>query len=222
MKFRLILLSCLSVISGLSQSTIQRCLEAGKFDLTSFHASDFSTTDTLKIDELNYLAVRSSLVDPIQLLCEARAFKNSDGTYLLLISGLYADEQCSSHKTHWFRFDLEKNSIEKVNASKLFPEINYADLIDTTKVFQVFNNYLPAIKAEYLGENATLNTLLEEFYSFHFSLSNPKFIECKLDICDYIPTNVVGFSDDDWNIITQHKTIRLQFNSKTGSFKIKK
>ena len=146
-----------------------------------------------------------------------------NNTTLVGITDWDPDMQCSFYHTSFYEYDKTHDSLRRIPNEKIFPGLSYHNFIkDEERLKKMIDKYLPAIKAEYLPDDAGYEKVLEEFYSYHFIMPTQRSeIEVRLHVCDYIPVNVVNIAEEDWRIVEDTKTITLKYNRKKKAFVVK-
>jgi hypothetical protein len=229
MRKKLVLI--LAILNGIicsAQVDIKSVLELREAIYGSHNYSDLTASSEFTDLKSGYYESRF-VTDPANsdwdiLLMQARLYLNKDKTYLLAVADFDSDEQCSRYKTSFYEVSKNGDTLFKLDNSKVLPELGWDDFLSKSKSKTVLEKYLPQIKQEYLGENATIEDVLNEVYDFHFRLSKKqKNITATLTTCDYIPRNLFEIPLEDWAVIvSDFKTIKLVYNSKSKFFQVSK
>lgn len=229
MKTNLILI--LAILSGeviSAQVNIESALELHNSIYGSHNYSDLTANSEFTDLKNGYYETRFE-IDPENsdldiLLSQARLYLNKDKTYLLAITDFHSDEQCSRYKTTFFEVSKNGDTLAKLENMNVLPQLIWDDFLAESKSKIVLEKYLPQIKQEYLGENATIEDALNEVYDFHFQIQpDKKYLLSKLTTCDYIPRNLFEIQLEDWAIIvSDFKAIKLAYNSKSKLFQVSK
>ncbi len=227
MKKKLVLI--LAILNGVissAQVTIESALELHTAIYGSHNYSDLTANSEFTDLKNGYYETRFE-IDPTNadldiLLTQAKLYKNKDKSYLLCITDFDSDEQCSRYKTSFYEVSKNGDSLIKLENAKVLPEVTWDHFLSASKSKAVLEKYLPQIKQEYLGENATIEDALNEVYDFHFQIQrDQKYLLGKLTTCDYIPRNLFEIALEDWAIIvSDFKTLKLRYNSKLQCFVI--
>lgn len=225
MKKKLVLI--LAILNGVissGQVTIESALELHKSIYGSHSYSDLTANSEFTDLKNGYYETRFE-IDPTNpdldiLLTQAKLYKNKDKSYLLCITDFDSDEQCSRYKTSFYEVSKNGDSLIKLDNTKVLPEVTWDHFLSESKSKTVLEKYLPQIKQEYLGENATIEDALNEVYDFHFQIQrDQKFLLAKLTTCDYIPRNLFEIQLADWAVIvSDFRTIKLGYNAKLKRF----
>lgn len=217
------------LIFGLSltcsaQSNIIDYMQIFDFKLERFNKGDVAPTDTL-IDVANgYFEIYSDQVSSKLILCEGKIFENADKSTLLMITGYSADEQCDWYTTYFYVKEKKVNRFEEINPFNLLPTIAVSEFLENAPTITILEKYLPQIKQEYLGEEATMDDVLNEMYSIKYSRSvEPNALIARLHLCDYIFRNITGISDEDYQVIMndiENAFYEFKYNSKKRVFEL--
>jgi len=154
------------------------------------------------------------------VLLQMAMFNNADSTVTIAVTGLFSDMQCDSHYSTFYEYSNKTDSIKKIAADNVLPDIDINMLLKKSKALSILSPYLNEIKEKYLGKEATTAKVLSEIYSLHYLLGSrgPRMI-VTLDVCDYIPMNEVPIKETDWRIIeTDFKDLNLRYDEKKKAF----
>lgn len=225
MKIKIFTLSYILILCSFSSSAqIQNWLNFIQFKVDNFTSMDRSTVVSEVDSAINYFRCYSPY-DSTFTLCEGKCFLNHDGTSVFIISGLDEDEQCYRYKHFCFMGNPDKGLIEKVQLQSLFADslIYSMRKKNQKKVETVILKYLPEIKKNYLGENASIELVWNEIYDLRLSFNPEKNqLFSTYTVCDYIPTNAVSIEPEDWQIIIDAVGIdRYNYSNDTRTFKKK-
>lgn len=221
----------LAILCGVvvsAQINIESALELHKSIYGSHNYSDLTANSDFTDLKNGYYESRF-VTDPANsdwdiLLTQARLYLNKDRTYLLAVTYFDSDEQCSRYKTSFYEVSKNGDTLLQLQNENILPQLTWDDFLSKSKSKTVLEKYLPQIKQEYLGEDATIEDALNEVYDFHFKLiKNQKNLTATLTTCDYIPRNLFEIPLVDWAIIvSDFKTIKLVYNSKSKFFQVSK
>lgn len=155
------------------------------------------------------------------IIRQAAIFHNHDSSRTLGVSITEYDFVCFYNETNFYEISKSKDSINTILNDDILPELNIREFVADTNIFFVLNKYLPEIKENYLGSNATIDKVLSEVY--HITYRMPQrgtSLIATLRVCDYIPTNVVSITPDDWSIIeNDFGSIELEYDKTRKKFK---
>ena len=213
----------LSINPAMAQNkNILECMEVIGFDAYRHVEADLNPKecDTLIDLESGYFELKDVGIDT--KVCQVAKFNNFDGTFLVGITGYFADMQCSNHPSQFYEISKSGNSYVLIEKDVILPALDFAMLFTDVKPIQVLEKYLPEIKSTYLNSKATLKDVLEEVYDFHIIIPRKgTTLQITLTVCDYIPRNQVSISAEDWNIIETHiKVIELSYDKIQKRFKL--
>lgn len=205
---------------GLTQLTISDALKLNEFEVKKYSEGDFGLVDSMIDVKNNYIEFFAQGIGFQQTICQAKLFHNLDGTALLVITGLLSDEQCEHYRSYFFEITASGNEIIVLDKIPFSPELTINSFLKKSKSIQILEKYLPVIKDEYLGENGTMEDVLNEIYDIHYTISISKeSIRAGLSICDYIPRNLVEIAPEDWKIIeNDFQKMNLVYNKKKKMF----
>ena len=148
-----------------------------------------------------------------EVLAQVYVFEDTSGTPYLLYTAAEQDMQCNWHKSGFLKFNERSHKWEDLDVSFVFPAGLMSSVLYDTKIFDAISPYMETIKDEYLGENGTIQDVLRELYNLHFIIEETGTVLVTADICDYIPTNIVAFSEENWAIIENAPhTLTFTFN----------
>lgn len=217
------------LIFGLSltcsaQSNIIDYMQIFDFQLERFNKGDIAPSDTLIDIENGYFEISADQISPKIILCQGKVFENTDKSTLLMITGYSADEQCDWYTTYFYVKEKKENSFQEINPFNLLPTIAVSEFLENAPTITILEKYLPQIKQEYLGEEATMDDVLNEMFSIRYSKSvDPTAIIARLHLCDYIFRNITGISDEDYQIIMtdiESAFYEFKYNSKKKKFEL--
>jgi hypothetical protein len=227
MKKKLVLI--LAILNGVissAQVTIESALELHAAIYGAHNYSDLTANTEFTDLKNGYYETRFE-IDPTHpdldiLLTQAKLYKNKDKSYLLCMTDFHSDEQCSRYITTFYELSKTGDSLVQLENENLLPQLIWDDFLAESDSKSILEKYLPQIKQEYLGENATIEDALNEVYDFHFQIQrDQKYLLAKLTTCDYIPRNLFEIPLVDWAIIvSDFRTIKLGYNTKLKRFVI--
>lgn len=181
---------------------IEECLELIDFEPLHFIEADLASTDfNPTVDIKNgYYEIMHNTEDII--LCQAAKFDNKDGSISLMITALQSDEQCSRYITSSFLIFPEGDryiemGLEELNLNEKFQSFFKDEILN-----QLLEKLLSQLQGGYLSQTATVEDLYKEFYDFHYVL--PRYgtaLTITMSLCDYIPTNEIEITEEDWKMI---------------------
>ncbi|MBK6524335.1 MAG: hypothetical protein IPG07_01580 [Crocinitomicaceae bacterium] len=175
----------LAILCGVvvsAQVNIVSALELHKSIYGAHNYSDL-TANTAFTDLKNGYYESRFVTDPANsdwdiLLTQARLYLNKDRTYLLAVTYFDSDEQCSRYKTSFYEVSKNGDTLLQLQNENILPQLTWDDFLSKSKSKTVLEKYLPQIKQEYLGEDATIEDALNEVYDFHFKLiKNQKILQ---------------------------------------------
>ncbi|NRB51422.1 MAG: hypothetical protein HRU41_27370 [Saprospiraceae bacterium] len=187
---------------GFSQNILE-ALQLKSDLLGEYVEGELRSTDTI-IDLKNgyYEAFLAAGGGDKTITRQAAVFRNQDGTRTLGIAITEYDFVCFHTKTLFYEIPSSKDSITAVLPAEILPRLTIGEFLSDTTVISVLQKYLPAIQENYLGADATIDKVLSEIYHIKYLLPQKGTnLVATLGVCDYIPTNVVGISPDDWSMI---------------------
>lgn len=175
-------------------------------DLKNGYYEEFAT-----YDENNKITTR-----------QAALFDNHDSTRTLGITIANYDFVCYYFESSFYEI-LEKDSIRVLVNEEILPSFSIQEFIVDSTVFTVLNKYLPEIRKNYLDSDATMGEVLKEVYDVVFFMPEKGGgLIATLSVCDYIPTNVVTITPDDWSVIeNEFAVIELEYNRTRKKFEMK-
>lgn len=219
----------LATLTGLictAQVNIKTAMELRAAIYGNYNSSDL-TANAENLDlENGYVEFRYWMTDKKQdsdldiIIGQARLYPNKDKTYLLGVTDFESDEQCSRYRTKFYEVSKRGDTLFQLDNSKVLPPVTWEDFLSESKSKSVLEKYLPQIKQEYLGENATIEDVLNEVYDFHYQFQrDKKNLLAKLTTCDYIPRNLFEIPLVDWEVVvSDFKTISFNYNAKLKQF----
>ncbi|MBC7863585.1 MAG: hypothetical protein IAF38_11455 [Bacteroidia bacterium] len=217
-KYIYILVCFVSATSVFCQKSISDIIK--KIPLSTCYSADLSPSDTIVDIKNGYYEISSAYDKTKITLIEAALFKNTDSTATIAVSGLKADEQCSFHHIYFYEYNWKTDNIKPIADKDVLPEFNLKMFFKKSSVKKTLLPYLKAIQKAYLTDSAGIDDVLDEIYSYRFLIPRSgTTLMINLDICDYIPTNVVGIKPADWKIVeTDFKKITLRYDKKKKRF----
>ncbi len=153
-------------------------------------------------------------------LYQAAVFSNIDSTITLATTAYKADEQCYWHVSDFYEISKTLNSIKKIEAVSILPEINWENILVTPQAKATLKKHLPQIKKQYLDSTATLDNVINEVYNTQFVLPKKgSKIKMILTPCDYIPVNLGIINPEDWEIVAGNlQSVEFSYNRKLKRF----
>jgi hypothetical protein len=209
--------------SGFSQSILE-ALQLKEDSIGEYIEGEAVSTDTIIDIRNGYYEEFASYEDGNKTVTrQASIFHNHDGSKILGISITEWDFQCFNYETNFYKISKSKDSIGTISNKDILPLLNIKELVADSNVFYIFNKYLPEIQENYLDSNATIDEVLSEVYSIIYILPRRGTdLIATLRVCDYIPTNEVNISRDDWSIIEKSILfIELEYDKIQKKFKKK-
>lgn len=188
-------------------------------NLNECYSNDLIETDTIVDIKNGYLEIIDARFTKV-VLAQASIFKNADSTVSIAVTGLYADMQCSAHRTMFFEYSEKTGLLKKIDANTILPKIELDALLKNSKAIKIISSYLDEIKQKYLGNEASMADVFNEIYDLHFILdAQAKGIKVTLDVCDYIPVNLVPIKESDWRKIeTDFKNVMMSYDGRMKKF----
>jgi len=211
-------------LTGSAQSTIVEYMQIFDFELERFNKGDIAPTDTLIDIENGYFGICSGADEYKIILCEGKIFENTDKSTLLMITGYSADQQCDWYTTYFYLKGKKENSFQEINPFNILPVLYVNHFLEDAPSIAILEKYLPKIKEDYLGDEATMDDVLNEIYSIrYFKSSESSAIIARLHLCDYIFRNITGISDEDYQIIIndiENSFYEFKYNAKKKIFEL--
>lgn len=180
------------------------------------------STDTIIDLKNGYYEEFSSVgADNKTIIRQAAVFRNHDGSTTLGVSTASWDFQCYVFETNFYEIPKRRDSIYTIANDEILPALDIRAFLPDSTVLTVLNQYVPAIKEQYLGSNATIDEILSEVYDIVYLLPQKgTTLIAALRVCDYIPTNEVNIHPDDWAIIKNVLvSIELEYDKAQKVFK---
>lgn len=206
---------------GFSQNILE-AMELSSDLIGEYAEGELTATDTI-IDLRNgyYEEFLSYEAGHKTTIRQAAIFHNHDGSRTLGISITEYDFVCFYTETNFYEISKSKDSINSVLKDDILPDLDIKEFVVDTTVFSVLNEYLPDIQENYLDATATIDEILSEIYHITYLLpQRGTSLIATLRLCDYIPTNVVSISPDDWSIIENGFVfIGLEYDKTQKKFK---
>jgi len=206
---------------GCSQN-ILKALQLKNDLIGEYMEGELMSTDTI-IDLRNgYYEEFSSVGESNKtIIRQAAIFHNQDGSRTLGVSITEYDFVCFISKTNFYKISKSKDSITTILNDDILPDLNIREFVLNSNIISVLNKYLPELQGNYLDSNATIDNFLSEIYNITYLLpQRGTSLIATLEVCDYIPTNEVSISSDDWLIIENNFiSIELEYDKKRKRFK---
>lgn len=203
-----IFLLVISINSGIAQNkhkmNILECMEIIDFDIHTYVQADIFLERSYKVVDVKsgFYEVKIDHGGDELMLCQVAKYDNHDGTILLAVSGYFADEQCSNRPFYFYEISESGDSFKLIDKKSILSTLDISMYLKDSKPIQLLEKYLPALKASYLGSQASIQDLLNEVYDIHLLLPRKGTkTNVTLTTCDYIPRNEVSISYEDWNIV---------------------
>ena len=206
-------------ISGFSQN-ILGALRLLEDSLGKYEEEELRATDTIiDLNNAYYEEFMDSGGGAKTVLRQATLFHNYDESRLLGVTISTWNFVCFDHKTTFFEIAKRKKQIKKVDLESLLPQLSIQELVPDT-VYNILQAYLPKIQSDYLGPDATIEQVLSEIYTLKCVLPREGTnLKIKLAVCDYIPTNEVNISAEDWShILNSTQVLELKYDKKEKRF----
>lgn len=206
--------------SGFSQNILE-ALQLKNDLIGEYVEGELMSTDTIVDLNNGYYEEYSSDEEGNKTITrQATIFRNHDGSRTLGVSITEYDFVCFNSKTTFYEIPKSKDSVTSVLPADILPQLSIGDFLVDTTVTSVLNNYLPEIQARYLDADATIDKVLSEVYHIKYLLpQRGTSLIATLRVCDYIPTNLVSISPEDWSIIENNFTsIKLEYDKKRKAF----
>jgi hypothetical protein len=182
---------------------------------------EVEVTDTLIDDENNYYELKN-FPDPsgFTILMQAKKYETKRGNDYLLVITLDEDMQCNRFTGQLYEIDEKKDSLISINLNSHISKTLYSDFVEEgTIVNEILPKYIDKIKTDYLGDSATTDQILDEFYSYWYEIDqSTDSLYVLLLFCDYIPDNIVRFDSNDIDILCGSKELAFVFKPKEKLF----
>ncbi|MCP3928309.1 MAG: hypothetical protein GY705_04340 [Bacteroidetes bacterium] len=205
--------------SCVSQNILD-ALKLKEYAIGKYSAGELMPTDTI-VDLNNgyYEEYASNGEDNKTILRQASIFRNTDGSTTLGVTASGWDFQCFDYITNFY--EISKDTICEVAIYDIIPRLDFKDFIDDTKIISILNSYLPKLQETYLNSNATVEKFLNEIYEITYIMpQRGTSLIATLGICDYIPTNQIHISLEDWSVIEgSSQSIELIYDKNLKIFK---
>lgn len=218
----LLVVCCCIVFTTWSKTnhTVGQWLKALNTQIQKYWDADVGTFKDEIDSNSNYF--RTICEDLDLILCEGKVIQLSKHESLLLIQGIESDEQCVHFRHYCFQGNPLSNQINEFKFQNYFNlelDLVLKNLVKP-EIQILIDKYLPEIKSNYLGEDATLTQVLNEFYDLklEFDPDKSKFM-ITLKYCDYIPLNAVDIDvSDQEKMANGYYKMQLYFNVKKRKF----
>lgn len=220
-QFLLIICFCIVFTTwSKTNHTVGQWLNVLNTSIDKFWDADVGTFKNEIDSNSNYFKTICEEQDLV--LCEAKVIQITKHESLLLIQGTESDEQCVHFHHFCFQGNPLNNQINEFNLQNYFSlELDLIlKYLVKTETQTIIDKYLPEIKSNYLGEDATMTQVLNEFYDLklEFNPDKSKFM-ITLKYCDYIPLNAVDIDVyDQEKIANGYYKMQLYFDVKKKKF----
>ena len=219
-KIILFVITVLVNTLGISQNVLE-ALQLKNDLIAEYVEGELMATDTI-IDLRNgyYEEFRSSEKGNKTITRQAAIFHNHDESRILGISITEYDFVCFHNETNFYEILKSRDSIHVISNVDVLPHLNIREFIIDTNILSILNRCLPELQGNYLDSNDSIDKLLSEVYYIRYLLpQGGTTIIATLGVCDYIPTNQISITPDDWSIIENNFTpIELAYDKKEKKF----
>ncbi|MFT7612870.1 MAG: hypothetical protein ACI9J3_001836 [Parvicellaceae bacterium] len=221
---KIIVLVSLLVSTGCScfAQNILDALQLKEDSIRKYSTGELTSTDTIVDLNNGYYEEYASNGDHNKtILRQASIFYNVDGSTTLGISISKWDFQCFVYTTNFYEISKSKDIITESSIYDIVPHLDFKEFFDDANTISVLNKYLQKLQGVYLDSNATVENLLNEVYDITYILpQRGTSLIATLRICDYIPTNEIEISAEDWSLIeNSFHSIELIYDKKLKKFK---
>jgi len=208
------------LVCGQESFSIHKCLDLINFELKDYNLADTSPSDTILDVKNGYFEVSYDYAK----LCQVTYFKNADKSFTVLSTGYYSDQQCFNYFSYFHHIPSSTDTSIRMEQISYLPELQFEDFFVNDTITKMISKYLPEINANYLpnGEGS-IQDVINEIYNYHIILPRQgKQLIVELTLCDYIPTNVVSISEEDWAVFSEFThPVYLHYNKKSKKFERK-
>jgi hypothetical protein len=174
-------------------------------DLIDFKPENYASAEYLPSDPEPLIDLKNGyyeITSEEQVLCQAAKFNNTDGSVTLMITGFFGDMQCSWYETYAYLIFPDGKKYVEISTDDLNINKGLRSFIDNPELDIVLSSLLDKLKGNYLSETDGLDVIYGEMFDLHYVLPQKGTdLTITLTICDYIPTNEIEVSEEDWNII---------------------
>jgi hypothetical protein len=190
-----------------------------RIPLDKCYSADVPPPDTFPEMKNNYLEL---IYGKTEFLLQARSFKNTDSSITVFVAGMHSDQQCTFYHTYCFEYSQKTDSVKEIPVNTVLPQLHVNLFLKNSQAPKVILKYLKEIKKEYLGDNATLDDALNEFYDVRYIVSSKnEILTATLNVCDYI-TTVVSIKKADQKIIEiDFKKLYVRYDNRKKKFILK-
>ncbi len=181
--------------------------------------TEFTITDTILDQKNKFLEFSYQDSTYKKILLQIKIYPSKKQNDLLLVSGWNSDMQCEWNYLLIYEIDADSDSLIAFSTEYLIHPNGFAEFCDTSSILKnIYPKYSETLR-EYLGENDPKFIFLVELYDIAIELNQYNDnIKSFLILCDYMPTNIVGFAEEDWEQLRKTKTIIKKFNRKKRVF----
>jgi hypothetical protein len=196
-----------------------------RIPLSTLCSVDQDPNDTFENPQHDFIEISRTNGTNKSVYSQARAFESKGHNVTFIVNALHMDQQCFSYQPYFFEYSAKTDSIKAINQDSILPDLNLSLFLKNSASPGIISANLDAIKKNYLGNEATLNQALSEFYSPYFMISKENStIKVTLQVCDYILSNVgdLDISEAEEKIIlTDFKTFDLIWDKNKKRFILK-
>ncbi|MCB9195412.1 MAG: hypothetical protein H6600_07645 [Flavobacteriales bacterium] len=200
---------------------IQQCLDLIEFKPENYASGDFSFEGLVPTTDLKngYYEIVSPYTNITYV--QAAKFNNGDGSITLMITGYEYDMVCERYNTTAYLILPEEDNYIEMSLHDLNLDIGIENFQSNPTIKSVLEELLIELRGNYLDENASLESLYNELFDFHFILPQKGTdIITTISVCDYIPLNEIDISEENWNILLGGRISKtMQYDKKFIQFK---
>lgn len=152
-------------------------------------------------------------------LFQAKLIEVKKGNDILMFVQEFSDMQCSFQKQWMFEIDKKTDSLISIPFLGKFEMKGYEYFVEADSIEKnIFRKYTDSLKT-YLHSENNMKQFLEELYDYKFELAVKGHVWVCLRFCDYIPTNIVGFTEEELEYLRTSALRFYEFKSRKRNFK---
>lgn len=164
-------------------------------------SSEIAPTDTILDTKNGYLEYSYHDGSNKIILFQAKMHRMKKGNDLFLSFQEISDMQCNWQKQKMFEIDSDTDSLISVPFFDKFVMKGYENFIEKDSTKKIYQKYKDSLKT-YLHSDNDFPQFLEELYEYQFEFdSASEYVYVHLRFCDYIPTNIIGFTEDEMEFL---------------------
>lgn len=183
------------------------------------YSTEITITDTILDLENDFLEFSYTDGNFKTVLLQAKIFHPKKGNDILIVLKELSDMQCNYQKQIMFEIDSKNDSLIPTDFSNLNIKKGYPTFVNKDSIeLKIFSKYTDSLK-EYLQEDNNINQFMEELYDYKFELDSKNYLTVYLRFCDYIPTNIIGFTEKELEYLKNSDYHIYKFNNRKGNFK---